>query len=66
MAAGFELHCRGGKILWGDETVSIRGINWFGLETADFALHGEKNRTDYPEVFLVKAHFTLLAGASNG
>jgi hypothetical protein len=38
--AGFELHCRSGQLYWGDEEVSIRGINWFGLETADFALHG--------------------------
>lgn len=40
MAANFELHCRNGQIFWGDTQVSIKGINWFGLETADFALHG--------------------------
>jgi hypothetical protein len=45
MAADFELHCRDGKIFWGGEAVVIRGINWFGLETADFALHGKEKST---------------------
>lgn len=40
MADNFELHCRNGQIWWGDQQVQIKGINWFGLETADFALHG--------------------------
>lgn len=40
MADNFELHCRDGQIWWGDQQVCIKGINWFGLETADFALHG--------------------------
>jgi hypothetical protein len=40
MAANFELYCKNGQIYWHDQQVSIKGINWFGLETADFALHG--------------------------
>lgn len=40
MAGDFELHSRDGQIFWKGEPVSVRGINWFGLETADFALHG--------------------------
>jgi hypothetical protein len=50
MAADFELHCRGGQILWGDQPVSICGINWFGLETSDFALHGKNTTEDTRDV----------------
>ncbi|WIA08695.1 hypothetical protein OEZ85_008120 [Tetradesmus obliquus] len=38
--ADFELRVQDGGIYWGSERVSIKGVNWFGFETADFALHG--------------------------
>ncbi|GBF95880.1 1,4-beta-glucanase [Raphidocelis subcapitata] len=40
-AAAFELFSREGGIFDNEgNRVSIKGINWFGLETSDFALHG--------------------------
>jgi hypothetical protein len=39
--ASFELFSKNGGIYDHDgNRVSIKGINWFGFETADFALHG--------------------------
>jgi hypothetical protein len=38
--ADFELRVQDGGIYWGSDRVSIKGVNWFGFETADFALHG--------------------------
>lgn len=37
---GLELNVRDGGIYWGRQRVQLKGINFFGLETADFALHG--------------------------
>eukprot|EP00878_Enallax_costatus_P013005 GHUV01013588.1.p1 GENE.GHUV01013588.1~~GHUV01013588.1.p1 ORF type:complete len:366 (+),score=118.90 GHUV01013588.1:2049-3146(+) len=39
-AQDFEVHVADGGIYWGEQRVSIKGVNWFGFETADFALHG--------------------------
>lgn len=39
-AENFELRVKDGGIYWGNQRVSIKGVNWFGFETPDFALHG--------------------------
>lgn len=58
--AGFELHCRNGQIFWGNQQVSIRGINWFGLETADFALHGLWCRNMQELLDFTAQHFNAI------
>lgn len=39
-AQEFELHVADAGIHWQGQRVSMKGVNWFGFETADFALHG--------------------------
>jgi len=35
-----EFFAKDGRIYQGDQPISIKGINWFGFETSDYALHG--------------------------
>ncbi|KAF8072699.1 Endoglucanase [Scenedesmus sp. PABB004] len=60
MAEDFELVVRDGAIYWGSERVSIKGVNFFGLETADFALHGLWCANLMTLLDFVAAHFNAV------